>query len=122
MREEVKCYLSFSDEEVFQGVALSKKEDDQSPETRSADVPKTPCVPEPAMERRSPKFLGWEKILHPSRPVVATGEISQPSKASRPRGRPTQLPQAGPAKPPAPLLETPTLSKPSLPVQALAVI
>ena len=121
LRDEVKCYLSFSDEEVFKGVALPEKEDDQSPETLPTNVLKTPCTPEPAMER-SPKFLGWEKILHPSQPVMAASEISQPSKASRPRGRPTQLPQAGPAKPPAPLLETPTPSKPSSPVQALAVI
>ena len=121
LSEEVKCYLSFSNEEVFQGVALPKKEDDQSLETLPTNVPKTPCTPEPAMER-SPKFLGWEKILHPSQPVVAAGEISQPSKASRPRGRPTQLPWAGPAKPPAPLLETHTPSKPSSPVQALAVV
>ena len=61
LREEVKCYLSFSDEEVFQGVALPKKEDNQSPETQPAGVPKTSCAPEPATERRGPKFLRWGK-------------------------------------------------------------
>ena len=66
LREEVKWYLSFSDEEVFWGVALPKKEEDQSPKTLSANVPKAPCVPESTMERRSLKFLGWEKVLHPS--------------------------------------------------------
>ena len=86
LREEVKWYLSFSDEEVFQGVALPKKEEDQSLETLPANIPKMPCTPELATERRSPKFLGWEKILHPSWPVVAAGEISPPCKASRPRG------------------------------------
>ena len=101
LREEVKCYLSFSNEEVFQGVALPKKEDDQSPETMTANVPKTPCVPQPAMERRGPKFLGWGKILHPSQPVVTAGEISHPLRAQRPRG-PIQFPQARPSKPPAP--------------------
>ena len=45
LREEVKCYLSFSDEEVFQGVALPEKEDDQSPETPPTNVPQTPCAP-----------------------------------------------------------------------------
>ena len=119
LREEVKCYLSFSNEEVFQGVALPKKEDDQSLETPSTNVPKTPCAPELAMERRGPKFLGWEKILHPSQPVVATGEISQPSRSLRPRGGPIQLPQAGPAKPPAPLSETPIPSKPCWGVQVI---
>ena len=82
-REEVKCYLSFSNEKVFQVVALPAKEDDQSLETLPADVPRTPCAPEPATERRSPKFLGWENVLHPSQPVVAAGKISQPSKASK---------------------------------------
>ena len=76
LREEVKWYLSFSDEEVFQGVALPEKEEDQSPKTLSTDIPKAPCVPEITTERRSPKFLGWEKVLHPSEPVVAAGEIS----------------------------------------------
>ena len=66
LREEVKSYLSFSVEEVFQGVALPKEEDDQRPETMSANVPKTPHTQEPATERRGPKFFGWEKILHPS--------------------------------------------------------
>ena len=122
LKEEVKCYLPFSNEEVFHGVDLPKKENDQSLETLPANIPKAPCAPELPTERRSPKFLGWGKILHPLRPVVAAGEISQPSRASRPRGGQIQLPWAGPAKPPAFLLETPTPSKPSLPVQALAVI
>ena len=121
LREEVKWYPSFSDE-VFQGVVLPKKEEDQSLETLPADVPKTPCAPESATERRSPKILGLEKVLHPSQPVVAAGEISQPSKASRPRVGPIQLPQTVPVEPPASLSKTPTRSKPSLPVQALAVI
>ena len=122
LREKVKRYLSFSDEEVFQGVALPEKEEDQSPKTLSANVPKASCVPESAMKRRSPKFLGWEKILHPSRPVVATGEISQPSKALRPRVGPIQLPQTVPVKPPASPSKSPTPPKSSLPVQALAVV
>ena len=62
LREEVKWYLSFSDEDVFWGVALHKKEEDQSLKTISTDVPKAPCVPESTTERRSPKFFGWEKV------------------------------------------------------------
>ena len=81
-REEVKWYLSFSNEEVFWGVALPKKEEDQSLKTLSANVPKAPCVSESTMEKRGPRFLGWEKVLHPSQLVVAAGEIPQPSKAS----------------------------------------
>ena len=122
LREEVKCYLSFSDEEVFQGMALPKEEDNQSLETTPTDIPKTPCALEPAMEGRGPKFLGWEKILHPSWPVVTAGEISCPSRALRPRGGPIQLPQAGPSKPPTPLLRSPIPSKSSSPIWALAVV
>ena len=54
--------------------------------------------------------------------MVATGEISQPSKASRPRVGPIQLPWIVPAKPPASPPKTPTPPKPSSPVQALALI
>ena len=122
LREEVKWYLSFTDEEVFQGVVLPKKEEDENPKTLSADVPEAPCVPEPTPERRCPKFLGWEKVLHPSQPVVATGEIPQPSKALKPIVRSSQLPQMIPIKPPVSPLKTPTPPKPSSPVQALALI
>ena len=37
-------------------------------------TPKT--AGELAAERRCPKFPGWEKVLHPSQPVVAAGQIS----------------------------------------------
>ena len=63
LREDVKWYLSFSDEEIFRGVVLPEKEEDQKPKTLSAD---TPNIPEPIKERRGPMFLGWEKVLHPS--------------------------------------------------------
>ena len=67
LREEVKWYLSFTDEEVFWGVALPKKEEEESPKTISAtNIPKVPCVPESPLEERAPKFLAWEKVLHPS--------------------------------------------------------
>ena len=55
LREEVKWYLSFSDEEVFWGVVLPEKEEDQKPKTLSA---KAPNVPESTKERRGLKFLG----------------------------------------------------------------
>ena len=94
----------------------------RSLETLPTNIPKMPYTPELVTERRSRKFLGQEKILHPSQPVVAAGEISPLCKALRPRGGPAQLPWARPAKPPVPLLKTPTPSKTSLPVQGLAVI
>ena len=70
LREEVKWYLSFSDEEVFRGVALPKRKEDESSKTLSAD---TPCIPESTPVRRGLRFLGWEKVLHPSHPVWPLG-------------------------------------------------
>ena len=65
LREEVKWYLSFTDEEVFQGVALPKKEEEHSLQSGvSMDLTKVDHVPEPMPEGRAPKFLGWEKVLH----------------------------------------------------------
>ena len=76
LREEVKWYLSFTNEEVFQGVALPEKEEEESLQILFAtDVPKAHRAPEPATEERALKFLGWEKVLHPSQPVMATREI-----------------------------------------------
>ena len=122
LREKMKWYLSFTDEEVFWGVVLPKKEEDESPKTLSANVPKVPCVLEPTPERRCPKFLGWEKVLHPSQPVVAAGEIPQPSKILKPRVGSSQLPQMKPIKPPVFPPKTPTPPKPSSLVQALALV
>ena len=62
------------------------------------------------------------KVLHPSQPVMATGEIPQSSKTSKPRVGPIQLPWILLVKPPASLLRASTPPKPSLPVQALALL
>ena len=122
LREEVKWYLSFTNEEVFQGVALPEEEEDESPKTLSTNVPKVPCVLETTPERRGPKFLGWEKVLQPSQPVVSTGEIPQPSKTSKPKVGSSQLPQVIPIQHPVSPPKTPTPHKPSSLVQALALI
>ena len=34
-----------------------------------------------AQERKSPKFLRWEKVLHPSRPVAVVGKSPCPSRS-----------------------------------------
>ena len=84
LREEVKWYLSFTDEDVFWGVALPKKEEEDSPQTLcTTDISKAHCAPKPALEGRAPKFLGWEKVLHPSQQVVTAGEISQLTRTLR---------------------------------------
>ena len=88
----------------------------------AADISKAPHVPEPPPEERVPKFLGWEKVLHPSQPVVATGEIPQPTKTSRPKVGSSQPSMMIPIKPPVspPRIHTPP--KPSLPSQALVLV
>ena len=119
----MKWYLSFTDEEVFLQVALPKKEEEESLQTSlAADIPEAHCVPEPAPEERAPKFLGWEKVLHPSQPVVATGEIPQLARTSRLKVGSNQLSQMIPIKPPASPLGVPTPPQPLSPTQALALL
>ena len=86
LQEEMKCYLS-SDKEVFKGVTLPeemsanpvKEAKPHSVATMPAIAPEvqatTKAAGEPAAERKSPKFPSWEKVLHPSQPVVAAGQI-----------------------------------------------
>ena len=87
----MKCYPSFSDKEVFKGMTLPeevsaypvKEAEPHSTATMPAIAPEvqatTKAAGEPAAERKSPKFPGWEKVLHPSQPVVADGQIPHPS-------------------------------------------
>ena len=84
LREEVKWYLSFTDEEVFWGVALPRKKEEDSLQTLcTSDAFKTHCASKPAPEERAPKFLEWEKVLCPSQPVVAAREIPQLTRTPR---------------------------------------
>ena len=73
LREEVKWYLSFTNEDVFWG--SGPPQEGRGGESKdpfcTADIPKAHHAPEPAPEKRAPKFMGWEKVLHPSQPVVA---------------------------------------------------
>ena len=59
LREEVKWYLSFINEEVFMGVALPKKEEEDSPQTPCAT--RAHCTPESVLEGKAPKFLGGRR-------------------------------------------------------------
>ena len=88
LQEEMKCYVSFSDEDVFNGIALPEEmpiipPKEATPES-AQPTPTNPLVNkvtvdmtmEPTVEKRPPnKLSSWEKVLHPSRPVVATGQI-----------------------------------------------
>ena len=83
--EEMRYYLSFWDEEIFEGMTPLeetsagpvKKAKPHSKATMPAIAPEvqatTKAAGEPAAERKSPKFPRWEKVLHPSQPVVAAG-------------------------------------------------
>ena len=84
LREEVRWYLSYTDEEIFKRAPLLKEEESlQTP--GPTDLPKAPSMPEPVPERRAPKFVGWENVLHPSWPVVAAGDIPWPTRTPRPK-------------------------------------
>ena len=78
LQEEMRCYLSFSDEEVFEGetpleemsAGPVKKTKPHSMATMPAIAPEvkatTKAAGELPVERKSPKFPSWDKVLHPS--------------------------------------------------------
>ena len=96
LQEEMRCYLSFSDEEVFKGMVLPEEmstipTEEANTQTTGTTPARTPeeeatvgTAREPAVEKRPPnKFPGWEKVLHPSQPMVAAGQISHPLRSPR---------------------------------------
>ena len=98
LQKEMECYLSFSDEDVLKGIAPPEETSIIPPEevtpqstqptpagnpTKEAAVDMT--VQSTAEKRPPNKFPGWEKVLHPSRPVVAAGEILPLSRGPRQR-------------------------------------
>ena len=81
LRKEVDFYLSFTDEEVFQGVVLPKEEGEGRPlNPRIADTPVEHCMFKPMPEEKVLQYAGREKVLHPSQPMVAAGETPQPMR------------------------------------------
>ena len=78
--EEMRCYLSFSDKEVFEGVIPpeetsakpAEKVEPHSMATTPTGTPKVQATTkaswEPAIERKSPKFPRWERkcCTHPN--------------------------------------------------------
>ena len=94
--EEMRCYLSFTDEDVFKGMDLpeetsaipTKKDHPKSARTTPAGTHEEEATMgmawEPATEKRPlNKFPGWEKVLHPSWLMVATWQIPPPSRSLR---------------------------------------
>ena len=96
----MRCYLIFSNEDVFKGIALpeetsaiqTEEDDPQNAISMPVSTPEEEATvgtaKESIVEKRPPiKFLGWEKVLHPSQPIVATGQIPHLSKRSEAEGR-----------------------------------
>ena len=86
--EEMKCYVSFTDENVFSGIALpeespitqTKEATPKGAQSAQANSPVKEATMdvtmEPTKEKKPPNwFPGWEKVLHSSRLVFAAGEI-----------------------------------------------
>ena len=132
LRREVGFYLSFTDEEVFRGVDLPKKEEScpMAPTTTNiitttdipstTDVPGTQPVPKPTLEKKAPQYAGWEKVLHPSQLVLAAREIPQPPTIPMWRGRAQQITRTIPISPPLYLSKAP--SPPASPPPARALV
>ena len=91
LQEEMRCYLTFSNEDVFKDIALCRHLQYKPRKT----ILRMPCQylstplkrkllqgwPGNPLLRRPPiKFPGWEKVLHPSPPVVAAGQIPHLSR------------------------------------------
>ena len=84
LRREVGFYLSFIDEEVFRGVDLPEKEGSKpsAPTATAADTPGTTATVEILpIQRAAPNYARWDTVLHPSQPVIAAGEVPQPTPA-----------------------------------------
>ena len=99
LREEMKWYVYYTDEDVFSGMALPEESPVTQPKEPTpgsaqliqADSPAKEAIVEvtkgPTRERKPPNwFPGWEKVLHPSRPVAAAGQV--PSLLGSPMQRP----------------------------------
>ena len=68
LREEVKWYLSFTDEEVFQGVALPEKEEEESPRPFLLQTSPRHTVHWSQFWKREPQSLWGERkyYTHPN--------------------------------------------------------
>ena len=125
LRREVGFYLSFMDEEVFRGVDLPNEEGSKpsAPTAAATDAPgATSAVEMLSMQRAAPDYTRWDTVVHPSWPLVATGEVPQPTTALRVKRRVLQPTRTTPISPPP---KTPKASSPlrsPLPAKALALV
>ena len=125
LRREVGFYLSFMDEEVFQGVDLPKEEENKPPvpTATAADTPgATATVETLPTQKATPDYTRWDTILYPSRPVIATEEIPLPTTVLQVRRRVLLTTRTIPFSPPT---KTPKALFPlrsPLPARALALV
>ena len=75
--EEMSCYLSFSDKEGMPTTVVKEAEPHipmAIPTATSKEQAAKEAPLNPAKERKCPKLPRWEKLLHPSQPVVVAGQ------------------------------------------------
>ena len=125
LRKEVGFYLSFMDEEVFQGVDLPEEEGDKpsAPTTTATDTLGTITAVETLpTQKATPAYTRWDTVLHPSQPVMAAGEVPQPTAVPWVKRRVLQPTRTIPFSPPP---KTPKPSSPPRcppPAKALALV
>ena len=125
LRKEVGFYLSFMDEEVFQGIGLPKEKgsNPSAPATTTTDAPGATNTPEVLpIPKAAPKYGRWDTVIHLSRPVVAAGETPQPAAALRLKRRALQLTQTTSISPPSKPPKAPSPPKSPLPARTLALV
>ena len=119
LRMEVKFYLSFTDEEVFRGVDLPKKEEScpMVPTTTditttanipgATDVPEAQPVPKAMLEKKAPKYAGWKKSTTPILAGVSCWGDSPTIHDAKVEGKSLTTSSNDPYKPATLLIEGP---------------
>ena len=125
LREEIRFYLAFQDEEVFWGLDLPEEEGSPpiiaaAAVTKIADITD---IPEAFLALQAvSKYASGETVLHPSRPVHVARETPPPTSIPKPRGRSRVLLQTALVTLPSGLLRTPPAPTSSPPSKALALV
>ena len=125
LRREVGFYLSFMDEEVLWGVDLPKEEGSKpsAPTTAATDTPgATTTVETRSIQRVAPNYARWDTVFHLSQPVIAAGEVPQPTAVPQAKRRVLRPTRTIPISPPpkTPKASSPPKSPPS--AKALALV
>ena len=103
LRREVGFYLSFMDEEVYQGVDLPTGEGNKpsAPTAAATDTSGTTTAVETlSIQRAALNYPGWDTVLHPSQLVIAAGEVPQLTTVPRAKRRVLQPTRTIPISPP----------------------